>query len=730
MTFHDVDVDGIQRRLGSGRFQLLVFCALGLIYSRGAWHVFGIMFLAGDPGHWCALPAWQADVVTTLSSVSSSSSWPVSYNRSYQDSDTVLLSSNLTGSYVDGGRSTKEVLPTTLDVSPSPNRLHLVQGDVMDTSIGLATLNWTVDSCTVSYVTQNGSRGKLGKDCPYGWDYGSLFENTVLSEWNLVCGRTFLVELSITIFMVGATGGALLILPLADRWGRKRVMMGCLLGQACVGTATAFVQSYTTFNILRFIIGMLNIGVGLCSFVLMMETFPAHRRTVVSIAFQGFWALGVMTVAAFGYLLRDWRHLELLLSLPNVLAVPGWWLLPESLPWLISQKRWGEAEKTITTIARVNRKNATHITALIPLLTTPTPTPTHHPPVCCNHDNNAASSTNQNAAHKPSGCDDGVAENDVEAMIRGENGSNGVSHVGNGLPSGAPTLSSTNQNGADQTSASAEDDIVEAMIGEKDCSNGVSHLGDSLPNGGGQIGTELSAMREGNTGGNGRNECQGESREVNGKCQSSGGREAKPQTSTSILDLFRYRRMCLYSCVMFFLFFVNSLGYFGISFSVPVLHGNQFVNLCIMGAVEIPANIVCILISQRVGRRYPNAMFLLLCGASNIAAIFLPSHIAWLKLVFVMVGKFAITAAYSTIYLYSAEIFPTVIRNQAMGMSSVFENIGSISAPFIVLAAKSVPEVPLVVFGVLTGAGACLTLLLPETHNRPLPQTVHEITTW
>ena len=33
-----------------------------------------------------------------------------------------------------------------------------------------------------------------------------------------------------------------------------------------------------------------------------------------------------------------------------------------------------------------------------------------------------------------------------------------------------------------------------------------------------------------------------------------------------------------------------------------------------------------------------------------------------LKLIFVMLGKFAITAAYSTIYLYSAEIFPTAVR--------------------------------------------------------------------
>ena len=68
-----------------------------------------------------------------------------------------------------------------------------------------------------------------------------------------------MVELSITVFMIGSMFGAMLILPLADRCGRKRVMIASLLCQACVGTATAFVNSYALFTMLRFLIGMLNI---------------------------------------------------------------------------------------------------------------------------------------------------------------------------------------------------------------------------------------------------------------------------------------------------------------------------------------------------------------------------------------------------------------------------------------------------------------------------------------
>lgn len=58
--------------------------------------------------------------------------------------------------------------------------------------------------------------------------------------------------------MIGSTIGAMTISPLADRFGRKKVMMACLLSQLVFGCALAFVNSYILFAVLRFVIGMLN----------------------------------------------------------------------------------------------------------------------------------------------------------------------------------------------------------------------------------------------------------------------------------------------------------------------------------------------------------------------------------------------------------------------------------------------------------------------------------------
>ena len=53
-------------------------------------------------------------------------------------------------------------------------------------------------------------------------------------------------------------------------------------------------------------------------------------------------------------------------------------------------------------------------------------------------------------------------------------------------------------------------------------------------------------------------------------------------------------------------------------------------------------------------------------------------------LVLSMIGKFGSSAAFATIYLFSAELFPTVVRNSAMGASAAFSGVGAIIAPYVV----------------------------------------------
>ena len=48
-----------------------------------------------------------------------------------------------------------------------------------------------------------------------------------------------------------------------------------------------------------------------------------------------------------------------------------------------------------------------------------------------------------------------------------------------------------------------------------------------------------------------------------------------------------------------------------------------------------------------------------------------------------LLGKAFITLAYSVVYVYGSEIFPTEVRNIGVGASSMFECIGGLVAPTI-----------------------------------------------
>jgi hypothetical protein len=62
-----------------------------------------------------------------------------------------------------------------------------------------------------------------------------------------------------------------------------------------------------------------------------------------------------------------------------------------------------------------------------------------------------------------------------------------------------------------------------------------------------------------------------------------------------------------------------------------------------------------------------------------------PESYEWVGTVAALVGKLCLAASFAVIYIHSGEIFPTTIRNSAMGLVSVAARCGGIVAPFIVL---------------------------------------------
>jgi OCT family organic cation transporter-like MFS transporter 4/5 len=55
------------------------------------------------------------------------------------------------------------------------------------------------------------------------------------------------------------------------------------------------------------------------------ELFPAKYRTIAGTAIEDFWAVGMCLLALFGYLVRNWRYLQLLITLPALLTISLYW---------------------------------------------------------------------------------------------------------------------------------------------------------------------------------------------------------------------------------------------------------------------------------------------------------------------------------------------------------------------------------------------------------------------
>ncbi|KAJ9583175.1 hypothetical protein L9F63_022475 [Diploptera punctata] len=66
------------------------------------------------------------------------------------------------------------------------------------------------------------------------------------------------------------------------------------------------------------------------------------------------WSIGVITLAAHGYLSYNWRHLQFAISLPTVLLIFTYPWIPDSPTWMIAKGRMDKEKKNVDEIAAFN----------------------------------------------------------------------------------------------------------------------------------------------------------------------------------------------------------------------------------------------------------------------------------------------------------------------------------------------------------------------------------------
>ena len=76
-------------------------------------------------------------------------------------------------------------------------------------------------------------------------------------QWSLVCDKKYLVNTAQIIYFAGVMVGAGVFGQLADKLGRKPVVLFCMYGHILIGVGVYFVKSLAGFITLRFFAGFL-----------------------------------------------------------------------------------------------------------------------------------------------------------------------------------------------------------------------------------------------------------------------------------------------------------------------------------------------------------------------------------------------------------------------------------------------------------------------------------------
>ncbi len=156
-----------------------------------------------------------------------------------------------------------------------------------------------------------------------------------------------------TAFFFGMLLGAAGFGRLADRYGRRRVLIVTVACDALFGVLSIFSPDFTILLVLRFLTGAAVGGTLPVDYAMMAEFLPARNRGRWLVFLEGFWAVGTLIVAlaAWGASLAGvadaWRYIFSVTAFPAVLGLGLRFLVPESPLYLLRTGRSEEAKAVV-----------------------------------------------------------------------------------------------------------------------------------------------------------------------------------------------------------------------------------------------------------------------------------------------------------------------------------------------------------------------------------------------
>jgi len=179
--------------------------------------------------------------------------------------------------------------------------------------------------------------------------------------------------------------------------------------------------------------------------------------------------------------------------------------------------------------------------------------------------------------------------------------------------------------------------------------------------------------------------------------------------------------------ISYLIWYVSTLSYMVMSLNAHNFTSDVHTYLFLNGLAEAPGNILPLIIMIYVGRKATLSSLYFLSGFALIIVIVIPQG-SMAMMITLMIGRFSIGAVYAAMLLYTSELFPTTYRNTAIGTSFTMGQLGTISASYVVdILGKDIWYIPSTLCGLLSIVCGLSILLLPETKNKPMPDTIQDL---
>ncbi|KAL1346085.1 hypothetical protein AAHE18_08G164100 [Arachis hypogaea] len=190
----------------------------------------------------------------------------------------------------------------------------------------------------------------------------------------------------------------------------------------------------------------------------------------------------------------------------------------------------------------------------------------------------------------------------------------------------------------------------------------------------------------------------------------------------SIVDVLRSPVTRIRLILMVAINFFCSVVYYGLSLNVVNLDTNLYMNVALNAVAEMPAFGITAILLDKFGRKPLAIGTMWFSGLFCLLGSLMGNVGVWklVRMVCGILGIFGMAGTYNLLFIYAAELFPTVVRNAALGCATQAVQMGAILSPVVVVLGG---WLPFAVFAVCGIVGGMFAFYLPETLNQPLYDT-------